>query len=110
MLLTGLSRPTATACWASAARDDAIGSLVKVICWNAADSTLDFRPFPSADVSSELAAASAAARGWWMKLFASIWALSDPLTLLASAARKAWVTTRLVVTNWPPGHRLASLT
>src|SRR5258708_4666510 len=110
VLRTGMSRTEATACWASAARDDAIGSLVKVICWNAADSTLDFKPFPSADVSSALAAASAAARCWWMKLFASIWALSSPLTLLGGAARKAWVTTRLVVTNWPPGHRLALLT
>src|SRR3981081_2410963 len=106
MLLTGLSRPTATACWASAARDDAIGSLVKVICWNAAERTLDFRPFPVVDVSSALAAASAAAWSLWMKLFASIWPLSSPLTALGGAARKAWGTTRLVVTNLPPGHRL----
>src|SRR5258708_1899081 len=86
MLLTGLSRPTATACWAWAARGDAIGSLVEGICWNAADSTLDFRPFPSADVRSAFSAASAAARRWWMKLFASMWALSSPLTLLRGAA------------------------
>src|SRR5262249_60777566 len=45
-----------------------------------------------------------------MSEFASICALSRPFTGEGGALRKDWVTTRLVVTNLPPGHRLASFT
>src|ERR1700735_5369398 len=62
------------------------------------------------EASSALAAVSAVGLLWLMKLFDWIWPLSRPLTAEACAARKAWVTTRFVVTNWPFGHRLASLT
>ena len=58
--LTGLSSPTASACLASVASEDAIGSLVKVICLNDAARAEDFRPLPSSVVSSSLAAVSAA--------------------------------------------------
>ena len=58
--LTGVSRPTATACLASVASEEAMGSLVKVICLNDAASAEDFRPLPSSVVSSALAEASAA--------------------------------------------------
>src|SRR6266581_4907084 len=105
-LLTGLSSPTATACDASVSSDDAIGSLVNVICLKAAARMSGLRPLPSTEVSSALAAASAAAVFLLMKSFASIWPLSSPLTAPGCAARKDCVTTRLVVTNCPFGHSL----
>ena len=54
--LTGWSSPTATACLASVASEEAMGSLVKVICLNDAASAEDFRPLPSSVVSSAFAA------------------------------------------------------
>ena len=49
--LTGLSSPTATACLASVASEEAMGSLVKVISLKDAASAADFRPLPSSVVS-----------------------------------------------------------
>src|ERR1035438_2835636 len=106
--LTGLSSPTASACCASVASEDAMGSSVKVISLNDAARMDDFRPLPVRLASSALAAVSAAAGSLAMQSFAWIWPLSSPLTTLACAFRNGWVTTRLVVTNLPPGHRLAS--
>src|SRR5262249_34484253 len=51
---TGVSRPTDTACCASAASEDEIGSLVKVMALNDADRTPGSRPLPSSLVSSAL--------------------------------------------------------
>src|ERR1700733_1732887 len=110
MLLTGLSSPTVTACWASVSSDEAIGSLVKVICANEAGSRLDLRALPLTEASSGLAAASAADLLVAMNWLAWIWPLSSPLMVAGCAAMNAWVATRLVVTNWPLGHRLASST
>src|SRR5262245_6133594 len=110
MFRTGVSSPTETACWASVARDETIGSLVKVIALKEADRTLGSRPLPSRVVSSLLAAASAPEGLLWILLLASIWPLSRPVTSDGCAARNFWVTTRFVVTNWPLGHRDASLT
>ena len=58
--LTGVSSPTATACLASVASEEAMGSLVKVISLNDAASGADFSPLPSRVVSSALAEASRA--------------------------------------------------
>ena len=55
-----MSSPTATACWASACSNDAMGSLVKWMYGNAALSTFGFRPLPSSLVSSALAVLAAA--------------------------------------------------
>ena len=87
-----------------------MGSLVKVISLNDAARAEDFRPLPSSVVSSAFAAASAAEVFALMYLSASTCPLSRLLTTLACAFRKDWVTTRLVVTNLPAGHRLASFT
>src|SRR5437660_1323113 len=59
---TGVSRPTATACWASAASEDAMGSLVKWMYGSAALSTFCFSQkrsatswvLPSEGVASDL--------------------------------------------------------
>jgi hypothetical protein len=66
MSLTGSSKPSDTACRASAARLAATGSSVKLISWNAADRTLGSRPLPSSLASSAFAAASAPFRSLWM--------------------------------------------
>src|SRR6202035_513591 len=87
-----------------------MGSLVKVTCWNAAVRILGLRLLPLSEASSALAAASAWDLLLAMKLLAWIWPLSSPLTADACWEMKDWVATRLVVTNWPLGHRLASLT
>ena len=58
--LTGWSSPTASACLASVASEEAMGSLVKVISLNDAARAEAFRPLPSSVVSSALAAVSAA--------------------------------------------------
>src|ERR1022692_4735438 len=99
-LLTGLTKPTATACCASVSSEDAMGSLVKVICLKAAARTAGFRPLLSIEVSSALAAVSAAALCWLMKLLASIWPLSRPLAALGCAARGGWGAARLGGGEW----------
>src|SRR6516164_9513571 len=108
--LTGVSSPTATACCASVISDEAIGSLVKVMYLSAALSTFGFSPLPSSLVSSALAAEAAALGSELMYELAWICPLSSPFTADEWAFRNDWVTTRLVVTNLPPGHRLASFT
>src|ERR1039458_7281243 len=108
--LTGVSSPTASACLASVASEDAIGSLVNVICLKDAWRAELFRPLPSSVVSSALAAAAADEGLALMYLIDSMFALSRSLTTLGFAFRKGCATTRLVVTNLPPGHRLASFT
>src|SRR5215468_4512334 len=108
--LTGVSSPTATACCASVVSEDAIGSLVNVMYFSAALSTFGFRPLPSSLVSSALAAEAAALGSELMYELAWICPLSSPFTVDGWAFRNDWVTTRLVVTNLPPGHRLASFT
>src|SRR6201999_4561766 len=50
-----VSSPTALACWASVASDDASGSLVNVISLNASGRMLDLMPLPDSVVSSVLA-------------------------------------------------------
>jgi len=59
-LLTGLSKPTAVAWLASVISDEAIGSLVKVTCANAASRAAVLRPLPVRLASSAFAAVSAA--------------------------------------------------
>src|ERR1035438_2994868 len=105
--LTGWSSPTASACLASVASEDAIGSLVKGIVLKDAARAELFRPLPSSVVSSAFAAVAAAELFALMYLIDSMFPLSRSLTTLACAFRKDWETTMLVVTNLPPGHRLA---
>src|SRR5215469_4276744 len=78
--------------------------------FSAALSTFGFRPLPSSLVSSALAAEAAALGSELMYELAWICPLSSPFTVDGWAFRNDWVTTRLVVTNLPPGHRLASFT
>src|SRR6202044_828573 len=77
---------------------------------NDAASAEDFRPLPSSVVSSAFADVSAAEVFALMYLTDSTCPLSRLLTTLACAFRKDWVTTSSVVTNLPPGQRLASFT
>ena len=68
------------------------------------------RALPLIAASSALAAVSAADLSLLMKLLAWIWPLSSPSITVGWAEMNDWVATSSVVTNWPLGHRLASLT